>query len=197
MNSITEWTIVNLKHYGVSVLFVMTFMGSAGMPFPNTGIVMAAGAFTRMGFLDWRLAILACLLGASLADNGEYLLGHLAQPWLAKRFGQKNLWQQAQTTINKQGKWAILLTRFWIMPLAPAVNVMSGTRYPYKQFLFFDLLGQCIWIAFYGGLGYLFAPDWENINSSINLITSLSFALFILAIVSYIFTTRQKAHNPS
>jgi membrane protein DedA with SNARE-associated domain len=52
------------------------------LPFPITLVIVAARAFTRQGLLDWRLALLACLVRAALADHSEYLLGYLfAAQW--------------------------------------------------------------------------------------------------------------------
>src|SRR5512139_4082105 len=133
MNTMTEWALTNLTAYGIPMLLFFSCIGSLGIPFPNTVVIMAAGAFCRTGLLDWRLAVVVCLLGASLADNSEYLLGRLAQPWLKRRFGQKAVWQRAQATINRQGGWAVVLTRFWLMPLAPAINVIAGARYPFVR----------------------------------------------------------------
>jgi membrane-associated protein len=195
MNTLTEWTLTYLVAYGVPILIFISYFGSLGIPFPITMVIVAAGAFSRMGLLDWRLAMLACLLGAALADNSEYLLGRIAQPWLKRRFGQKNIWRQAQTTINRQGGWAILLTRFWLMPLAPAVNVIAGSRYPFVQFLFFDLVGQFFWVLLYGGLGYLFAAQWEWVSHALSAFSGLSVVAFFLAVAIYFLMQRRKTQT--
>ncbi len=192
MNTLTEWSLTNLAAYGAPMLLFISYIGSLGIPFPITLVIIAAGAFTRAGLLDWRLAILACLAGAALADNSEYLLGRLAYRWLKRRFGQKFVWQQAQSTINRQGGWAILLTRFWLTPLAPAVNVIAGSRYPFLQFLFFDLFGQLVWVLLYGGLGYLFAAQWEWLSQAAGVFSGLSMALFFLAFGVYSLALRQR-----
>jgi membrane protein DedA with SNARE-associated domain len=158
-------------------------------------VIVAAGAFSRTGLLDWRLAMLACLVGAALADNSEYLLGRIAQGWLKQRFGRKNIWRQAQATINNQGSWAILLTRFWLTPLAPAINVIAGSRYPFAQFLFFDLVGQFFWVLLYGGLGYLFAAQWEAVSQALSTFSGLSFGLFLLVFGIYFLTQRRKTQR--
>jgi len=193
MNIMTEWALTNLTAYGIPMLLFFSYIGSLGIPFPNTVVIMAAGAFCRTGLLDWRLAVLVCLLGAALADNSEYLLGRLAQPWLKRRFGQKAVWQQAQATINRQGGWAVLLTRFWLMPLAPAINVIAGARYPFARFLVFDLVGQLLWVLLYGGLGYLFAAQWQWFSQAAGVFSGLSMALFVVALGVFYLLRRHKA----
>jgi membrane-associated protein len=197
MNTLNEWALTSLVAYGVPMLLFISYIGSLGIPFPITIVIVAAGAFTRAGILDWRLAILACLMGSALADNSEYLLGRLAQRWLRRRFGQKNVWKQAQSTINRQGGWAILLTRFWLTPLAPAINVIAGSRYPFANFLFFDILGQFLWVLLYGGLGYLFAAQWEWVSQVISEFSGFSVILFFLALGIYYLVKRHKTRPAS
>jgi len=192
MNAIADWTLASLADYGAPMLLFFAYIGSLGIPFPVTMVIIAAGAFTRLGLLDWRLALLACLVGASLADQSEYLLGRLAHPWLKRRFGQKMAWQQAQNTIQRQGSWAILLTRFWLTPLAPAVNVMAGIRYPFIQFLLYDLLGQLLWVLLYGGLGYLFASQLEWLSGAASTFTAISMGLTVLGFGLYWLILRRK-----
>jgi membrane-associated protein len=194
MNMLTDWALANLAANGVPLLVFISFIGSLGIPFPITIVIVAAGAFTRTGLLDWRLAGLACLLGSVLADSSEYLLGYLAQPWLKRRLGQKAMWQQAQSIINRQGGWAILLTRFWLTPLAPAINVIAGSRYPLARFLGFDVGGQFLWVLLYGGLGYLFAAQWEWVSQALSAFSGLSMVLVLLAFGIY-YLVRVRHHK--
>jgi membrane protein DedA with SNARE-associated domain len=192
MNTLTDWTLNNLAVYGPLTLVIIAYIGSLGIPFPITMVIVAAGAFSRTGLLDWRLAMLACLLGAALADHSEYLLGRIAQPWLKRRFGKQGAWLQAQNTINRKGGWAILLTRFWLTPLAPAVNVIAGSRYPFLRFLLLDVIGQFFWVLLYGGLGYLFAAQWEWVSQTLSAFSGLSMVLFVLAFGVYFLAQRRK-----
>lgn len=198
MNSpLADWALSNLAVYGGPMLLFISYIGSLGIPFPITPVIIAAGAFTRTGWIDWWLAVLACLAGAALADNSEYLLGRLAQPWLKRRFGEKLVWTQAQSTFNRQGAWAILLTRFWLTPLAPAINVIAGSRYPFVRFLCFDLLGQLLWVLLYGGLGYLFASQWESVSQALSGFSGVSMALVVIAYGVYFFVARRRKAHPA
>ncbi len=183
MDGLAQWALTNLALYGVPILVVMTYVGSLGIPFPVTLVVIAAGALVRQGVLDWRLAVLACLVGSALADNSEYLLGRLAGGWIKLRWGQKPTWQHALAAINRQGWWAIVLTRFWLTPLAPAVNLVAGSRYPYARFLFFDLSGQMLWVLLYGGLGYIFGAQLEVVSQAVSNFAGLSVGVVILVAV--------------
>ena len=195
MNALTDWVLSSLAAYGAPILLLLSFAGSLGIPFPNTIVIVAAGAFTHSGLLDWRLAWIACMIGAVIADNGEYLLGHFAQSWLQQHYAGKSIWGQAQTTINRQGGWAIFLTRFWLMPLAPAINVIAGSRYPYWRFLFFDLMGQFLWVLLYGGLGYLFATQWEIVSQAISTVSGVSLVVFFLVLGGVLWRRHRKTRR--
>lgn len=176
LDNLSAWALASLDQYGAPVLLFLTFIGSLGIPFPVTLVIVAAGALTRQGLIDWRLALPACLLGASLADHSEYLLGRQARAWLS-RFENKAVWQQAHAIFNRQGGWAIMLTRFWLTPLAPAINLIAGGHYPYTRFLFFDVLGQLAWVLIYGGLGYIFVGEWLRVSQAVSGFSGLSLGL--------------------
>lgn len=179
-DGISAWALANLNLYGAPALIFLCFIGSLGIPFPVTLVIVTAGALARQGLFDWRAALPACLLGAALADNGEYLLGRQARRWV-KRFESQPVWQQAQAIIQRQGGWAIALTRFWLTPLAPAINLIAGSRYPYARFLIYDLLGQLAWVILYGGLGYIFVGEWLRVSRAVSGFTGVSLALVAAA----------------
>jgi len=128
ITALTKLAPSNLVSYGIPMLILVSYVGSLGIPFSITLVIKATGASARAGMLD---------------------------PWLAlhklrNRFGQHTAWQQANNLIHRQGGLAIFLTRFWLTPLAPVVNVMAGGRYPYPLFLLFDLAGDLLWVILYG-----------------------------------------------
>ncbi len=197
MSEITEWALNNMTLYGVPILLFLTYVGSLGIPFPVTLVIVAAGAFAREGYFTWWQAALACLAGSSLADNSEYLLGHMAGQWLRQRFEQKPAWQRASAAINQQGGWAIILTRFWLTPLAPAINLITGSRYPYARFLCYDLVGEFLWVLIYGGLGYLFAAQWRLVSQNASQVSSLSVIILLAGLVVFLLFRHFKKHPRS
>lgn len=186
MEFLGSFALTNLATYGIPVLLLMTYVGSLGIPFPNSLLIIAAGAFAREGILNWKLALLACLTGAALADHSEYLLGRYAQGWLERHFGMKPIWKQSLRTFQRQGGWAILLTRFWLTPLAPAINIIAGGKYSYPRFLILDVLGQLLWVLLYGGLGFLFMEQWRQVSQAASGFSAasmvLAVGLFVLSV---------------
>ncbi len=197
MDAIAQWALESLSTYGIPMLAFIAFIGSLGIPFPITMVIVAAGAFARAGLLDWRVALAACVAGASLADHSEYLLGRWAWPWIERRFAGSAALSQADATLHRQGAWAILLTRFWLTPLAPAVNVIAGSRYPYRHFLPLVVSGQLVWALLYGGLGYLFAEEWHQLSQAAGLFSAASMAFFFVALAVVVVTRRRPARTQS
>jgi membrane protein DedA with SNARE-associated domain len=186
MDLLANVTLNHLLAFGAPVLLLIAFIGSLGIPFPITAVIMAAGALSRQEYFEWQSAFLACLAGSAIADHCEYVLGRFAGKWIDTRFSKKTVWQKAQLVIKKQGGWAIFLTRFWLTPLAPMINFIAGTRFSYPRFLLFDLTGEILWVFIYGGLGYIFMDQWESISHLVNEFSLFSFVLAALAVVIYL-----------
>lgn len=192
MTELAVWALVNLIKYGLPILLLISFLGSLGVPFPITPVIIAAGALSREGIFDWRLAALVCLLGAMLADTSEFFIGRWAGRWFRRRFGKKMDWQQALDKFSRHGDWAILLTRFWLMPLAPPVNVIAGSQYPLWRFLLVVFIGELAWVLIYGGLGYLFAEKLEWVIRLTENIGGISLALVIVGVGIFLLLRRRR-----
>ncbi len=73
------------------------------------------------------------------------------------------------------------MTRFLLTPLALPTNLLAGSsRYAYGRFLALDALGELVWIALYGGLGYAFADQWETISDLAGNLTGALIGLLAL-----------------
>ncbi len=193
METISQLSLTYLSTYGIPALLVITFIGSLGIPFPVTLIVVGAGAFTRSGLLSPGMALMACLLGAALADNSQFLLGRKANNWLARRLGNQAAWQQARAVMQRQGGMAVFLTRFWLTPLASAVNLTASGHLPYARFLAFDLLGELVWVLIYGSVGYFFVAEWEQASQALSQFSGLSVLAVGLALAAYLLTQRRRS----
>lgn len=191
MDTLAEWALANLEAYGAPVLLFLAFIGSLGIPFPVTLVIITAGALAQAGVIDWWAALLAGLAGATLADTCLFLLGRWAMPHVEPRLRRRFHWDEAKYNIQHQGIWAILLTRFWLTPLAPAVSMIAGSRYRYARFLFFDLIGELVWVAAYGGLGYFFGSQQGLVSQAASNFTGLSVGLVILTLLVYIIIQRR------
>lgn len=73
--------------------------------------------------------------------------------------------------------------RFLLTPWALPVNLLAGsTRYPWHRYMAAVLAGEVTWVALYGGLGYLFADQWESMSQLASDFVGLLLGLALTAL---------------
>jgi membrane-associated protein len=185
MNIISELLLANLTIYGAPLFGLAILLGSAGFPIPLSLIVVAAGAFSRQGTLNWYYAAGLGLAGAVIGDSIGFALGRWGGKRVFKRFGNSDLLVNAQSTFNRGSGPAIFLTRFLLTTFAVPINLIAGSSCRFRNFLIYDFFGEAAWIILYGGLGYLFGSQWELISNIMGDFGVLALVLVVLAGGSY------------
>lgn len=179
----SEWLLTQIINYGAPILGAAVFLSALGTPFPATLLVIAAGAFSRQGFLSWPTTALIALTSVVLGDCLSYAMGHYLREPVLRRFQGSERWTQAENAFQRWGGMSIFLTRFLITGIATPVNLIAGTsNFPFRRFLLYDMIGEAIWIFGYGGLGYLFGPQWETVGTFLSNISGLLLGLLILGV---------------
>jgi len=187
VTELTEAFLTGMLTYGPLALAVAVLVGAIGLPLPGTMFLLAAGAFARQGMLNGPLAAALAVLGVVVGDGSSYCLGRCGGPLVLKRVEGSSAWQQAQDTFDRRGGLAILLTRFLLTPLAVPTNLIAGSsQYAFWRFLVFDATGELVWVAFYGGLGYLFADSWEALNDLAGNLSGLLVGIAMLGMGGYL-----------
>lgn len=190
----SEWLLTEVINYGAPILGAIVFLATLGVPIPASLIVIAAGAFGRQGFLDWPSAALVALTCVVLGDCVSYAMGHFAREPVLRRFHGSERWVQAENAFQRWGGMSIFLTRFLITGIATPVNLISGiNNFPFRRFLFYDTIGEAIWIFGYGGLGYLFGAQWETIGTFLSNISGFLLGLLILGVGIWLGLRRLRA----
>lgn len=183
----SDFLLTQVINYGAPLLAIVVFIGGLGAPLPCTLLVIAAGAFARQGILPWHTTALVSIISVVIGDMLSYSLGYYASGYVLKRFSGTPQWLEAEKTFEKWGPLSIFFSRFLVTAIALPVNLLSGTtRYPFRKFLMYDLLGEMIWIFGYGGLGYLFGSQWEMVNEFLS-----NFGGLVLGVVVFIVGIRQ------
>ncbi|MFM8319418.1 MAG: DedA family protein [Chloroflexota bacterium] len=166
MSSFSDLVLTSLVNYGAPALGVALLIGALGVPVPGTVLLIAGGAFVRQGFIGLTEAALYGFIGAVLGDHMGFFIGRFGGHWVNRRFAGSSLWGQAQTVFGRYGGASIYLTRFAITSLAIPVNLIAGgSSYRLGRFTAYDLLGELTWVALFGGLGYAFGSQWEEIST--------------------------------
>ena len=183
----SDYLLTQVINYGAPLLGIIVFIGGLGVPLPCTLLVIAAGAFARQGYLPWQTAAFISIISVIIGDSLSYSLGYYASGYVLKRFSATSQWQEAERSFKKWGPLSIFFSRFLITAIALPVNLISGTtRYPFRKFLFYDVLGEVVWIFGYGGLGYLFGSQWELVNEFVS-----NFGGLVLGVIVFIAGARQ------
>ena len=183
----SEYLLTQVINYGAPLLGILVFIGGLGVPLPCTALVIAAGAFARQGILPWYTTALISIVSVVIGDSLSYSMGYYFSEKVLLRFSGTPRWEQAEQSFQKYGFLSIFFSRFLVTAIALPVNLLSGTtRFPFKQFFLYDVLGEVVWIFGYGGLGYWFGSEWELVNEFLS-----NFGGLVLGLVILVFGIRQ------
>lgn len=179
----SDFLLTQIINYGAPLFGLFLFLGALGIPIGASILVIAAGAFSQQGILEWPLTALLGLLGAVLGDAISFGIGFYAKHWVDDRFGRSQAWRNAQKSFDARAGLAIYLTRFLITALAVPTNLIAGgSGIRFRRFMAYDSLGEFTWIILYGGLGYWFGSEWELVSDFISNFGGLILGVAILGV---------------
>jgi membrane-associated protein len=186
--SLTDQLLASLLVYGLPLLFGVIVIVSAGVPFiPISLMLVAAGSFAAQGSMKlWQVMIVATIA----AVTGDQI-GYGVSRWggrslilkLSRPLGGEAKIQRAEFLAKRWGGVGIFLSRWLVTSLGPWLNMTSGiARYPWQQFIFWDVLGEALWVVLYVMLGYCFS---DRVQYIAELLGNLGWAIlaFIVAAV--------------
>jgi membrane-associated protein len=193
-----------LQQYGYPALWLIIFVAAAGAPMPVSLLLFASGAFSALG--DFNMVVLFPVVwsAAVMGDNLGYLLGRrvgtVLLVWLERR--KRFRWitspalAQSQAYFRRRGGWAIFMTRVLFSALGGSVNLLAGLeQYPYRSFLFWDVIGEALGVLIPLSLGYVFAESWEEAASLFGAFSGLLFALLAAIVFSVLLVRKKLQHR--
>jgi membrane-associated protein len=181
--NLTDIFLAGMTTYGPLTLGLAMWLGTLGIPVPLPILALAAGAFARHGSLNWAVALLAALAGATL--------GHFAGGWAQRRFGRSPGWAKAEARFHRKGWFAIYITRFLLTPLAVPTNLIAGgSGYPYRRFLLLTLAGTLTFLLFFGGTGYAFGRQWRAVGEFVTSYFGWLVGATTVGVVTYFLVRR-------
>ena len=177
----SDFLLTQIINYGAPLFALLLFLGALGIPVGASVLVIAAGAFSQQGILEWPITVLLGLLASVLGDAISFGIGFYAKDWVDGRFGKSSVWKNAQAAFDSRAGLAIYLTLFLITALALPTNLIAGgSGIRFRRFMAYDSLGEFTWIILYGGLGYLFGSQWELVSDFISNFGGLILGVVIL-----------------
>lgn len=185
--SFTDQLLAALLVYGVPLLFAVIAIASVGVPFPVSLTLVAAGSFAKQGEMRLLPVIVAGSLAAILGDQIGYGISrwggrHLIDR-ITRRLGGAEKIKKAEALSKKWGGPGIFFSRWLVTELGPWLNVTSGiARYPWRRFIFWDVLGEVLWVVLYVMLGYIFS---DRVQYIAEILGNLAWAILagIVAII--------------
>jgi membrane protein DedA with SNARE-associated domain len=201
---LSEFLINALQQYGYPALWLTIFIAAAGAPIPASLILFASAAFADLGDFNIFMLFPVVWSAAVMGDNLGYLIGRrvgaILPAWLKrqKRFRWITLpaLAQSQAYFRRRGGWAIFTTRFLFSALGGSVNLLAGIeQYPYRSFLFWDVIGEALGAIIPLSFGYAFAETWEEVAGLCGAFSGLLLTLLIAIALSILLVQKIRQHR--
>jgi membrane-associated protein len=194
LTDITDFLLTGLLNYGAILLGGTLFLSALGVPLPATMLVMATGAFSRQGLLSLQAAAGVAVGAAVAGDACSYAVGRYAGGLLTARLKGSAAWQSADRQFVRWGTWSVFLSRFLLTPIALPVNLLAGsTRFSWPRFMAAVVVGEVIWVLLFGGLGLLFADNWEALSQMASDLSGVLVGVLLVGMGGYGLVMRGKA----
>jgi len=150
-----------VARYGVTAVFLFTFLENTGLPVPAFPVLMLAGAYASTRHATLLMILVAAAAGALLADAIWYLVGR----WKGKgvlthlcrvSFNPDACLERAVDGFHRRMAATIIFAKFLpgvntIMPPLAGVSAV-----PISVFLLLDLAGALLWAGAAVALGFAF-----------------------------------------
>jgi len=168
MNEILEF----LVRHGAAVLFAAVFVEQIGVPLPAAPWLLAAGALSGSGQMNWLVALCAGALGSVLADLVWFYLGRHGGPRVLNILCRISLEpdscvRRTQNLFTRYGMRGVVVAKFipGLNTLAPPLAGSSGVGV--VRFLAFDGLGSLLYVACFILGGVLFSRQLEQVLNAL------------------------------
>jgi len=176
--------------YGYVLLFAWVMVEQLGVPLPAIPVLLAAGALSAEGQLNFWIALLSGLAAALVADTAWFLIGrryghHVLRILCKLSLEPATCVRRTQDSFGRRRSLTLVIAKFvpGLATLAPPVAGENGMSV--AQFLLFDGIGSALWVGVLLAAGRFFG-DLLNRNSGLlDWVGRFSGALLILGIIGF------------
>jgi membrane protein DedA with SNARE-associated domain/rhodanese-related sulfurtransferase len=179
-----------LLAYGYLLLFVWVLVEQLGIPMPATPVLLAAGALSVDGPINFFLAFVSAAIGALIADTVWFLIGrshgHHVLRLLCKLSLEPTICvRRTQDSFGRNRGTLLMFAKFvpGLGILAPPVAGQNGMKF--RRFLFFDGIGATLWVGTLLTVGRFFGDVLKRNAHLLNWAGRFSGALLVLGIVAF------------
>jgi membrane protein DedA with SNARE-associated domain len=184
-------TLEFLVGHGAAVLFAAVFVEQMGVPLPAAPWLLAAGALSGTGKMNWAVALGAATFGSAFADLIWFYLGryggHRVLSFLCHiSLEPDSCVRRTQDIFTRYGMRGVIVAKFipGLSTLAPPLAGSSGVTA--TRFFFFDGLGSLLYGGCFILLGLLFSHQLERIIDALASLGSGALGVVIGLAVLYI-----------
>ena len=190
---------VSGSNWSYLIVFAIAMLDAFFPIVPSEATAIAAGVIAGTGGLSVEVVILAASLGAIAGDNISFALGHFLGDRVERRFFQGEKAQKridwARRTLDQRGGSLIVVARF--IPGGRTVTTFTAgfvETFPWRRFLFFDVIAGFIWGSYTVLLGYFGGKSFEE-EPWKGLLLAFGIALAVTAVVELVrHLRRRRAH---
>ncbi|MEW6407427.1 MAG: DedA family protein [Patescibacteria group bacterium] len=162
-------------------------------------LLLAAGALSSFGYLNFLEIILAAAVGVVLVDSLWYLLGRTGRKIvflknLGKKFIRKESYDHWEKQFGKYSVKTILFLRLIYGFRAFILMAAGAAKMKFSKFFIFNLLGSLIWATIFTLLGYFFGHSFnllKNMIENIYLFVPAAVACILIIILLIYFLKRK------
>jgi membrane protein DedA with SNARE-associated domain len=181
----------DVSKHGYLLVFLIVFAEAAGLPAPAALALIAAGAAAAAHILSAPVAFATALVATIVGDLLLFVLGRYTG-WALLGFlcrlslNPETCILRSAESFYKRGRVTLLFAKF-----IPGVNTMApplagSMKMKPLQFLRLDLVGACLYISAYGGLGYLFRDFVAKITQGLQSAGHAVAEVIAVAVVIFI-----------
>jgi len=176
--------------YGYILLFGWVLVEQLGLPLPAVPVLLAAGALSAEGQLNFPLALLSGLAAALIADSVWFLIGrryghHVLRLLCKLSLEPTTCVRRTQVSFGRRRGAMLIFAKFvpGLATLAPPVAGQNGMN-P-GLFLFYDALGSALWLGSLLAGGRFFGDLLNHNPGLLDWVGRFSGALLVLGILAF------------
>ncbi len=184
-------TLEFVVRHGYAILFVSVLAEQCGVPIPSLPMLLAIGALTASGNLNFALALVTAVAACLVADSMWYWLGIHKGSSILNLLCRISLEpdscvRRTENMFIRYGAPGLLFAKF-VPGLSTAAAPLAGMfRMKIWKFLLADAAGSFIWAGSYSALGYLFRNQLEDLLQGAVRAGSWFFAFVALALGGFL-----------
>lgn len=177
--------------YGYLLLFAWVLVEQLGVPLPATPVLMAAGALSVDGHLNFPAALAVGIAAALIADSAWFLIGrryghHVLRILCKLSLEPTTCVRRTQNSFSRRNAITLLFAKFvpGLATVAPPVAGENGMGF--APFLFFDGIGAALWVGALLACGRVFGDLLKHDTRVLDWAGRFSGALLLLGVAGFL-----------